>query len=270
MLTQRILVVLVLLPIGITLILLGGIPYNLFMTLVLALSGWEYARMFRKAGWQPGKLLVIAGVTLIALMRSFFEFQHMDWILCLLVMAAMAYHLFQYEKGRSEAAVDFCITLDGIFYLGWLGSYLISLRSLPNGMWWILLVLPTVWCADAGAYFIGSRFGKHLLAPRLSPKKTWEGYFGGVASAIIGGMVLVYFISQQMPGISLTQGAFLGLLLGVLTPLGDLGESMLKRMAGVKDSSQLLPGHGGVFDRIDSWIWAVVLGFYLIQWFWLG
>lgn len=270
MLTQRILVVLVLLPIGITLILLGGLPYDLFMTLVLALSGWEYARMFRKSGWQPSMALVIGGVTLIALARSFFQFVHSDWIICLLVMVAMAYHLIQYEKGRAQAAVDFCITLGGILYLGWLGSYLISLRSLTNGMWWILFVLPAVWSADVGAYFIGSRFGKHLLAPRLSPKKTWEGYFGGVVSGILGGMLLAYLINQQMPGVSIVQGAFLGLLMGVLTPLGDLGESMLKRMAGVKDSSQLLPGHGGVFDRIDSWIWAVVIGYYLIQGFWLG
>jgi phosphatidate cytidylyltransferase len=270
MLTQRILVVLVLLPIGITLILVGGLPYDLFMTLVLALSGWEYARMFRKAGWQPGMILVVASVTLLALVRSFFSFQYVDWIFCLLVMLSMAYHLFQFEKGRDQAAIDFCITLGGILYLGWLGSYLISVRSLTNGMWWILLVLPTVWSADVGAYFIGSHFGKHLLAPRLSPKKTWEGYFAGVISGTLGGMLIAYLISLQMPGVALGQGALLGFLLGVLTPLGDLGESMLKRMAGVKDSSQLLPGHGGVFDRIDSWIWAVVIGFYLIQTFWLG
>jgi phosphatidate cytidylyltransferase len=181
----------------------------------------------------------------------------------------MAYHLVAFEHGRDKSASDFTITLGGVLYLGWIGAYLISLRSLPDGMWWVLLVLPAVWLADGGAYFIGKAFGRHHMSPRLSPKKTWEGYLGGILVATLGSALLAYFWSNLAgPGTSVTvlNGAVLGLILSVVTVLGDLGASMVKRQVGVKDSSKILPGHGGVFDRIDSWLWAGVIGYYMIIW----
>jgi phosphatidate cytidylyltransferase len=132
-----------------------------------------------------------------------------------------------------------------------------------------LLVLSAVWIADSGAYFIGRAFGKHKLSPRLSPKKTWEGYLGGVLTGTIGtALMALLFMNLAGPDttIALWKGALLGLILSVLTTLGDLGESMFKRQVGVKDSSNLIPGHGGVFDRIDSWLWAVAIGYYVIVW----
>lgn len=268
MLTQRLLVIVILLPVGILLIMFGGIPYDLFISIILALASWEYVRMFRNGGWKPGVVLVVSGVSTLAVARSLFQFQYSETILSVLILIAMAYHLVQYEKGRDEAATDFCITLGGILYLGWLGSYMISLRSLPNGLWWVMLVLPTVWLTDSGAYLIGSRFGKRKLAPRLSPKKTWEGFWGGAITGVLGGMIFAYLWGLRMPAMTIDKGAVIGVVMGVLTPLGDLGESMFKRMAGMKDSSNILPGHGGIFDRIDSWIWAAVLGYFLITGFW--
>ena len=113
-------------------------------------------------------------------------------MLSLLILAAMTYHLVAYERGQDQSGTDFAITLSGIFYLGWIGAYLISLRDLPDGIWWVLLVLPAVWIADSGAYFIGRSFGKHKLSPRLSPKKTWEGYIGGVVTGTLGAGLLAY------------------------------------------------------------------------------
>ena len=159
-----------------------------------------------------------------------------------------------------------------MLYFGWIGGYLISIRELPEGMWWVLLALPSVWLADSGAYFIGRAIGKHRLSPRLSPKKTWEGYFGGVLVGVLGTAGLAYlwgFWTGPESAITPLSGAILGLVLGVITTLGDLGESMFKRQAGVKDSGNLLPGHGGAFDRIDSWLWAGVLGYYVIVWFFI-
>jgi phosphatidate cytidylyltransferase len=127
-----------------------------------------------------------------------------------------------------------------------------------------------VWLADSGAYSIGAAYGKHKLSPRLSPKKSWEGYWAGVFTGVIGAMFLAYAYGRwgSLTGdISLAQAALLGLLLGLLTPLGDLGESMFKRQARLKDSSDVIPGHGGFFDRIDSWLWAAVIGFYFLKWF---
>ena len=267
MLRQRVLVVIVLLPIGLALIYLGGWAFSALIMLILGLAAWEYGRLFKTGGFQPAEVLLIGGTVLLALGRAWNGFTSADWILSLLVLATMIYHLFAYERGRDQAASDFAITLSGILYLGWLGAYLISLRQLPNGMWWILLVLPSVWLADSGAYFIGRAIGKRKFSPRLSPKKTWEGFFGGVVFGTAGGALLAFILNLLEPGVMAPlQGAIIGLILAVVTPLGDLGESMVKRQFGIKDSSNLIPGHGGVFDRIDSWLWAGVIGYYLVQW----
>lgn len=269
MLTQRLLVIIVLLPLGILLVAFGGIPFYLFLTIILALASWEYSQLFHKGGWKPAGPLIITGVSVIALSRAFFQFQYGETLISVFVLIAMGYHLYKYEKGRDEAPIDFCITVGGILYIGWLGSYMISLRNLPNGLWWFMLVLPAAWLANSGAYLVGTRFGKHKMAPRLSPRKTWEGYFGGAISGVLGGMLLAALWGMRFPGLTLEKGAVIGLVMGVLPPLGDLGESMFKRMVGSKDSSNLLPGHGGIFDRIDSWIWAGVLGVIIITGFWL-
>ena len=133
----------------------------------------------------------------------------------------------------------------------------------------MLLVLPSVWLADSGAYFIGRSFGRHKLSPRLSPKKTWEGYIAGLFFGTLGtvGLVALWRIwAGPEFAITLWEGALLGLLLSAFPTLGDLGESMIKRQSGVKDSGNLLPGHGGAFDRIDSWLWAEPIGYYFILW----
>jgi phosphatidate cytidylyltransferase len=182
----------------------------------------------------------------------------------------MTWHLLDYENGRDKAASDFTVTIAGIVYLGWIGAYLIEIRYLQNGLWWLLLVLPAAWLADMAAYFIGSRFGRHKLSPRLSPKKSWEGYWSGILFASIGSAALaVLWHSLGGPAVPWWKGAALGAVISVLTLLGDLGESMFKRQAGLKDSSNIIPGHGGVLDRIDSWLWAGVLGYFLIVWFFL-
>jgi phosphatidate cytidylyltransferase len=272
MLLKRALVVLILLPIGIALIVIGGWAYVGLVALILTLAAWEYGRLFRAGGLAPAMVLLVGGTLAIAIGRAMDSFASAPWLVSLLILAAMTYHLVDYERGRDPAASDFAITLAGMFYIGWLGAYLISVRALPDGLWWVLIILPVVWLADSAAYLVGSRIGRHKMTKRLSPKKSWEGYFGGVVAGVLGGAALAALIQAlAAPGGSITweRGGWLGLALAVLTTLGDLGESMMKRQVGVKDSGDLLPGHGGVFDRIDSWLWAGVIGYYLITWLWL-
>jgi phosphatidate cytidylyltransferase len=180
MLVKRTVVALVLLPIGLAAIFLGGWVYAAVIALIAGLAAWEYARLFKQGGFQPGEVLVVGGAVLLAAGRAWNGFDSASWLLSALILAAMAYHLLAYERGRDQAGSDFAISLSGILYLGWIGAYLISLRQLPEGEWWLLVILPAVWLADMGAYFAGSRFGKHKLSPRLSPKKTWEGYLAGI------------------------------------------------------------------------------------------
>jgi phosphatidate cytidylyltransferase len=255
MLVKRVLGSLALAAIGIPAIIVGGIFYTGLIALLLGVAAWEFVRIFRTA------------VVLLVLLRTYLPGEAAAG-LTLLVLAAMTWHLFDYEKGRAQAASDFSVTVAGIVYLGWVGAYLVDIRNLDNGLWWLLLVLPAAWFADTAAFFVGSRFGRHKLSVRLSPRKTWEGYWGGIIFAIIGtaGLAVLW---QSLGGLEVTwwKGAALGAVISILTLLGDLGESMFKRQAGLKDSSNIIPGHGGVLDRMDSWLWAGALGYLLIVWF---
>jgi phosphatidate cytidylyltransferase len=262
-----------LLPVGIVLVLFGGWGYALGVAVALGISSWEYIQLVRAGGYRPSGFLVIGGVLLLVVGRFVSNFIGADWMLATLVLSCMAYHLMDYERGRDHAGTDFGTSLGGILYLGWIGAYFISLRNTPDGLgqWWVLFILPVVWMADSGAYMVGVYFGRHKLAVRLSPKKTWEGYLGGIVCSTLFGAVLavVYQWLLHMDGLTFWRGAASGAILGTLTLLGDLGESMFKRQVGAKDSGSALPGHGGFFDRIDSWLWGVVIGYYLVTWFFI-
>jgi phosphatidate cytidylyltransferase len=270
MLAKRVLVAALLLPVGLAFVVLGGWFFIGMVSLILVLAGWEYVQLFRAGGLRPAGVLVIGGIVLFILGRVLDGLDSAPWMVSLLVLASMAYHLVAYERGQDLSGTDFGVTLGGALYIGWIGAYLISLRQLPEGLWWLLLALPAVWFADSGAYFVGSRYGRHKLSPRLSPHKTWEGYWGGVLAGTLAGAGLAALwqtLAGSETAITPVRGAILGFILSILTILGDLGESMIKRQVGVKDSGKLLPGHGGIFDRIDSWLWAGVLGYYVILWF---
>lgn len=268
MLTQRLLVAILLIPIGVTFIALGGWPYAIFIMLVLGVAAWEYWRIYKNGNFSPSPSLLVGGAMLLAITRYLLDFHEADAALAGLVLAAMGLHTYHHERGDEHSATDFAVTIAGILYIGWLGSYLISLRNLPDGLWWTLLVVTGTSLADAGAYFVGSRFGKHLLAPRVSPKKTIEGYIGGIIIGTLGSAGIAAMWHLMAPAITPMRGLIMGAVLSTFTVFGDLGESMIKRQFNVKDSSHILPGHGGIFDRIDSWLWAAPIGYYLILWLW--
>ncbi len=269
MLAQRLIVAILLIPIGVFVVATGGWVMAAVVMAVLGYGAWEYWRIFTQGGYHPSAPLIIAGVVGLALARQIYQFSGSDLILSSLVLLSMGTQVFHFEKGSNTSAVDFNITLGGILYLGWLGSYLISLRNLPDGLWWFLLVLPSIWFGDGAAYFVGSHFGRHKMSPRVSPKKSWEGYVGGVIGGAIFSLLLASLWHLRAPAVTPMKGMILGLIIAGITPLGDLGESMLKRGFGVKDSSRLLPGHGGIMDRIDSWLFGAVIGYYLILYAWL-
>lgn len=263
---KRTLVALILAAIGLPAIFVGKIYFFLLIGLILGIAAWEFGRLFHKAGYNASTPLLVGGVVVLFSMRVYVP-DLVPAALTILVLATMTWHLVDYERGREQAALDFCVTVGGIIYLGWVGAYLVDLRSLENGVWWFFLVLVSVWLADSFAYFIGVRFGKHRLSPRLSPKKSWEGYWGGVVFGTLGCVGLAFlFASMNGPVFPWWKAAILGVALSTLTTLGDLGESMFKRFAGVKDSGTILPGHGGAFDRIDSWLWGAAIGYFLITW----
>jgi phosphatidate cytidylyltransferase len=262
---RRTLTALLLLAVLLPAVYIGGIAYFVLVAAFVGIAAWEYSFMFRLRTYQPAAAIVLAAVLLLLAARAFWT-DAAGLILTLSILVAMGFHLLRFEQGRDQAALDLVITLGGIVYLGWVAAYFFDLRALPNGLWWLLLVLVIVWIADTMAYIVGVRFGSHRMAPRLSPKKSWEGYFGGVVGGTLAGGLLAALMSGlNVVQVHIWSAIGLGFILSTLTTLGDLGESLFKRFAGVKDSGSFLPGHGGAFDRIDSLIWASVLGYY---WIW--
>jgi len=265
MFIKRFIASLVMAAIGIPAIIYGGLYYFLLIGFFILMAAWEYVRIFEKSNYAPSMVVTVGGVLVLLLSRNYIP-ETSAALLTGLILLAMTVHLFAFEKGRDIAATDFTITLGGVVYLGWLGAYLLDLRSLPQGLWWFFLTLGSVWIADSAAYFIGSKYGRHKLSPRLSPRKSWEGYIAGIIFGTLGSIGLaVAFHNWGGLQISWWQGGLLGFVLTVLTTLGDLGESMIKRQAGVKDSSNIIPGHGGFFDRIDAWLWAAAIGYFMIN-----
>lgn len=249
-------------------IALGGWPYVLGVAIVLAVAGHEYGTLFRSGDRRPALPILVIGTGLVAVGRYLWGWPGAAAALGLGALAVMAWHAIDYERGASGSGTDFAVSLSGLAYLGWIGSYLIGLRMLPDGAWWVLLALPSVWLADGAAYSFGKRWGRRPLVPRLSPKKTWVGYLAGLLFGALGGMgfAAVWRIGAGPDSlITPAFGLVNGFLLAALTPFGDLGISMVKREHKAKDTGTILPGHGGFLDRIDTWLWAAFITYSLVQ-----
>ena len=162
---------------------------------------------------------------------------------------------------KEEASVGWVWTLAGILYLGWMLSHLVAIRGLDDGRDWVFLALFATFASDTTAYFVGRAWGTSKLAPSISPGKTWEGAIAGLMGAIIVSLLFTLTLPLE-----LWQAILLGFLISSFGQIGDLVESLFKRNMGAKDSSQLLPGHGGFLDRIDSVVFAGVVVYYYAIW----
>jgi phosphatidate cytidylyltransferase len=267
MFRERVATAILLLPVVLWAIADGRWLYLAGVGFALGVAVLEWRRLFQTAALRPSGPVMLGGILALALTRYLYGFRYVDGVLALCCLSAMTWHLVDYERGAEHSGTDLAVTLAGILYVGWIGSYLISLRTLPDGLWWLLTALPSVWLADSAAYSVGRRFGRHKLSPRLSPKKTWEGYLAGVAGGGAGGAILAWawqFASGPGSTVTPARGLVIGLIIATLAVLGDLGISMIKREMRVKDTGTFIPGHGGALDRIDSWLWAGVLGYYAV------
>jgi phosphatidate cytidylyltransferase len=159
------------------------------------------------------------------------------------------------RRGKETAFASWAWTIAGILYIGWLFSYLIALRNLDDGRGWVILAVGCTFASDICAYLAGRTWGRHKLAPYISPNKTWEGSVGGVLGAMAISVLVVWVF--HLP-VSYGEGVALGLLVSVAGQIGDLIKSLFKRNTGVKDSGKVVPGHGGFLDRLDSQAFAGV------------
>jgi phosphatidate cytidylyltransferase len=251
MLKQRIITALVLLPFALGgFFLLDGALFALFIGAVVSLGAWEWARL---AGFTAQVQRVAYAALVAALLFGLYLLPALaPWVLLLGVVwwGVATFLVLGYPSSSRYWTQAPARLLIGLLILlpAWQG--LVLFKRWPEANWLILAVMVLVWGADIGAYFAGRRFGKRKLAPQVSPGKSWEGVFGGLLATLL--ICVGVAIYRDWSFASLLLGLVGTAVVVLISVVGDLTESMFKRQSGVKDSSNLLPGHGGVLDRIDS------------------
>ncbi len=222
--------------------------FGLLVTAFIIVGLYEFFTMLEKKGINIYKYFGIAiGAILPLSILSRFELTR-NWELLFILLALLFLIIMQFRRRENSGViVDISTTIFGILYISWFLSFLIKIRYLTDGSGLILAVIFITKLGDIGAYFVGSRFGRIPLIPRISPKKTIEGAVGGLIFSVIGA-----FLSKPFLNVPHLHLMFMGISLGILAQLGDLSESLMKRDCQVKDSGNILPGMGGALDFIDS------------------
>jgi phosphatidate cytidylyltransferase len=233
------------------------------LTLLLIAVGSIALLELYRLSFQPrlNRLLVGIGMTafVLVLARSHFSLALMELLIAMVLIVAVA---VSFQSGPIDRRLkDTLIILFGVFYVGITLSTAVSTRSLPSGEFLILFLAVVTWAGDTGAYYAGTLWGKHLLMPSISPKKTVEGLFGGLVLALATALLAQQWFASQL---SLLDSLILGILLTGTGLLGDLFESLIKRRTGVKDSGGILPGHGGMLDRLDSLLFTAPTFYYYV------
>jgi len=274
MLKNRIITALWFVPLLVIVVWFGGEPgFTALMVIFGVLAALEFYRMVAIPKAPPLTYFGLIWTAFFILSRNsellaLFETRFGSGLLMpLLLTSAVVLPLIGLLSRRQKegAFTTWAWTIAGILYIGWLLSYLVALRGLDGGRNWIFFALFTTWASDTAAFFIGKKLGRHKLAPNISPGKTWEGTMGGILGAII--MSILFFTPTpfRLP-LVYWQAIGLSVLVSIFGQVGDLVESLLKRNMGVKDSGTLLPGHGGILDRMDSIIFAGIVVYYYVIW----
>lgn len=248
----------VLAPAAVLAIWLGGLWFLALMLLACGLLAVEWSTMSASRAWRV--MAGAVGFGLIAGVIAAYANQ-LSLALVLLVFGAAAAGV--YARSRGQEALDAAY---GVLYLGWPAVLLIWLRDgdTAMGLSWTVFAFAVAWSSDVMAYLVGSLVAGPKLWPRFSPNKTWSGFIGGLAAgtaagAVMAGVFPAWFSFWPDMGLSAVWGALLGFAAAVATMAGDLWESALKRRFGVKDAGNLIPGHGGLLDRVDGLMFAVVV-----------
>jgi phosphatidate cytidylyltransferase len=257
-------------PVLILIAVVGGGWYVAAVAIGALVATLELFAMLTAAGYRPLRPLGVGLAVAIVLDALVSDVRIMPAILVLAMLAGLAQTMARADS--AGALLDWALTLAPAVYVGGTMHYLIPLRALPDGLFWILTVLICTWACDITAFFVGRRWGRVKLAPRISPGKSVEGAIGGLIGAVLAALLLGPLLSWLLAttglGSSSEIGALrlagLGLVIGACAIVGDLMESFIKRQCGAKDSGVLIPGHGGVLDRIDSVLLAVVGAYFFV------
>lgn len=265
-LALRLATALVLLPASLALVLIPELRWG-FVLFVSALAGiamFEFSRMVEAKHYAIDTPFCIGSVALMTFLAGQGDLELLSGAFVLLSIVAIALLVV---RGKATVA-SLGASVFGLVYLGWFPAHLVMLHGRPDGPLIVILLFVVVILTDAGAYFVGKQFGKRKLAPKVSPNKTWEGAIGGVLCAVVG--IVIFKYGAQAAGsrvLAIVPLMLIAAALSVTSQIGDLAESALKRDAGVKDAGTIFPGHGGVLDRCDGFLFASPVLYYMTSFF---
>lgn len=254
-------------------ILHGGIALLILVSIVIYLGSKEYVEILKNKGFFPSFKVIIFSDVVLAMLSYFNRFDLMPLAFTLCSIGAFMWVLF---KGRQPYIANVATTILGFLYGGWFPLHLLFLRGLNaenyqgflklnvqnDGLGYVFLLVIGIILTDTGCYYFGRKFGKHPLSPIISPNKTIEGAIGGAFCAIASSFIVGYFIK-----LAWYHCLIVGIIIALFAQIGDLAESLIKRDAGVKDSGNILPGHGGFLDRTDSYALTIPVTFYYFKYF---
>ncbi len=257
-------------------IIFGGLPLLFLLSVIIFLASKEFVDILEHKGFYPSLKVIIFADAIFAVMAYFNCFNLVPLAFTIGTMVSFMWVLF---RGKQPYIANASTTIVGFVYSGWFPLHLLFLRDLgannhsslqmilktdilSAGLGYVLFMFLLVIMTDVGCYYFGRNFGKHKLAPVISPNKTIEGAIGGAICTIIGAFIIAYFI--KLPWY---HALIAGILVTIFAQIGDLCESLMKRDAGVKDSGDLLPGHGGFLDRTDSYIFTIPVMYYYFAYF---
>ncbi|MBI2794299.1 MAG: phosphatidate cytidylyltransferase [Ignavibacteria bacterium] len=272
---KRFLVAIIGIPITIVVLWYGGVVFGLAVIVVTSVALWEFYRLAESKDASANQTVgiiwsvIFQGSVVMATISKFFDGLVWFGVAILIFVSGVVLTLMaELWRGRRNALVNTGLTIAGVSYVTVCMTTLIFLREIDSpivsssfaegGGALVLTLFVSVWMCDIAAYFIGVRFGKHKLFPRVSPKKSWEGAIAGGIASVIAFIAMSAWLMKSFPIEHAIAG---GAIIGSLGQIGDLAESLLKRDATIKDSSRILPGHGGVLDRFDSMLFASPLLF---------
>ncbi|MPZ87371.1 MAG: phosphatidate cytidylyltransferase [Nitriliruptorales bacterium] len=231
---------------------LNDYAFLVFVAVIVIIGLLEVAIALRERGLRPATPVAI-GAGLVMFFGAYVAGPVGQVLgLVLLVFGALTWLLS--DRGRSDVTASLGATFLMTLWVPFCGSFIGLLLDRPDGAWYVIAVVAMTVAADIGAYALGSRFGRHKLAPSVSPGKTWEGLLGALVTVLV---LAVFMAEPLVPGLNLVEALILGAGILFAATLGDLSESLVKRDLGVKDLGRVLPGHGGIMDRMDALLFTL-------------
>lgn len=260
-LLKRTMTIIIGVPLVILTIFWKGFPFFIVIIIIALLGLKELYSIAHKQKYKPSYILggILTSYFILISVYDIYSLNYYIKNIFITFFIILSFVMQLFKKDFSKVLTEISVVIFGSIYLGYLFSFMLKIKDLPNGNYFLISLLLITWANDSGAYLIGTKLGKNKIFPKISPKKTFEGAIGGIIFSIAATFALKNWLN-----VTFNELLFLGLIISIIAQLGDLFESVLKRGSGIKDSGTLVPGHGGILDCLDSIIFTAPVFYYCI------